>query len=519
MKRTKRPIKRTRTATKPAITLTWAMTDPDLFGKVFGSPSFWTWKAVAKLIDGIPLTEQREIDLYRECTGRTKLPTKPVRRLIILAGRRAGKDRFESAVSVWRGALCADWRRHQSAGEGAVVILLDADKKQAAILRKYCAGLLEAPLLAREVARSTGDVTEFKNGASLEIATNDARLVRGRSAVAVLGSESCHWKTDEHAASSDEEVVGAAEPSMAMCHDGGLLMLGSSVYRKRGYMFRKWKDLFGNDEAEDICWFAPSATMNPKLPAHVVERALAEDPIKARAEYLNVWRDDQAGFLPPEVVEACTDWDVIERLPELGDTYVAFADAAGGTGKDSYAFCIAHVEADGTVMVDVIRERKPPVVPSQVIAEFADLLRAYRVTEVRGDNAGSGFHAGEWDRHQMPFRKYEWTTSENYLTALPVLLARRARLLDNKTLRNQLTALERTISASDKETVSHPKHGNAHDDVATAVCGALVWALKAAKIAAFESKLVAPVAMGNRARAAVPGGSYLGNADVFVPPT
>src|SRR5262249_59179668 len=118
MKRTNRPAKRPARsiATKAAVTLTQAMADPALFGRVFGSPSFWTWRTVAKLIDGIPLTEQREIELFKQCTGRTKLPTKPVRRLIILAGRRAGKDRFESAVSVWRGALCADWRRYQSAG-------------------------------------------------------------------------------------------------------------------------------------------------------------------------------------------------------------------------------------------------------------------------------------------------------------------------------------------------------------------------------------------------------------------
>jgi group II intron reverse transcriptase/maturase len=112
----------------------------------------------------------------------------------------------------------------------------------------------------------------------------NARLVRGRSAIAVLGSECCHWRTDEHAASSDEEVVGAAEPSMAMCPDGGLLLLGSSVHRKRGYMFRKWKELYGNNEAEGVCWFAPSAVMNPALPVHVVDRALAEDAHKARAE-------------------------------------------------------------------------------------------------------------------------------------------------------------------------------------------------------------------------------------------
>jgi len=35
-----------------------------LFGGTFGASSFWTWKAVAKLIDGVPLTVQREIDLF-----------------------------------------------------------------------------------------------------------------------------------------------------------------------------------------------------------------------------------------------------------------------------------------------------------------------------------------------------------------------------------------------------------------------------------------------------------------------
>jgi hypothetical protein len=47
----------------PAITLTAALNDPNLFGKVFANPTYWTWKVVAKLIDGVPLTEQREIDL------------------------------------------------------------------------------------------------------------------------------------------------------------------------------------------------------------------------------------------------------------------------------------------------------------------------------------------------------------------------------------------------------------------------------------------------------------------------
>lgn len=71
------------------------------------------------------------------------------------------------------------------------MVLLGADRKQAAILRRYCQGLLHAPLLAAEVVRQTDEVIEFRNAASLEIATNDARLVRGRSAIAVTGIPEC----------------------------------------------------------------------------------------------------------------------------------------------------------------------------------------------------------------------------------------------------------------------------------------------------------------------------------------
>jgi hypothetical protein len=456
----------------PLISLSRALTDPALFGKTFSAPSFWTWRVVAKLIDGIPLTEPREIELFKQCTGCSELPSKPVGRLILLAGRRAGKDRFLSAVAVWRAALCCDWRQYVSAGEQAVVILLGADKKQAGILRRYSEGLLRAPMLAQEIMRQTGEVIEFRNGASLEIATNDARLVRGRSAIAVLGSECCHWKTDEHAASSDEEVVGAAEPSMAMCPDGGLLLLGSSVHRKVGYMHRQYKKLHGNDDSEDICWFAPSAVMNPVLPAHVIDKAIAEDAPKARAEFLNVWREDLSDFIPLDVIESCTEFGVHERPPQPGIKYVAYCDAAGGTDTDSFSIAIAHRGAPH--MLDLVRERKPRFVPSQVIAEYAQLLKLYKVTEVQGDKFALGFHADEWKSQGIKFVPCERTTSENYLSALPLLLTGRLRLLDNTALRTQLAALERRVGAGDRETVSRPQHASAHDDLATAACGALV---------------------------------------------
>jgi hypothetical protein len=54
----------------PDILLTQAMSDPVLFGSVFQNETFWTWKVVAKIIDGIRLTEEREIALFELCSGR-----------------------------------------------------------------------------------------------------------------------------------------------------------------------------------------------------------------------------------------------------------------------------------------------------------------------------------------------------------------------------------------------------------------------------------------------------------------
>ena len=142
-----------------------------------------------------------------------------------------------------------DWRRVLSRGERGVVLLVGADREQATILRRYCRGLVEVPLIAREVSRDVHGVIEFRNRAALEVVANDARLIRGRSALAVIGTKAAHWRTGEENASSDAEVIAAAKPSMAMTPGGGLLILSSSPYRKSGVMYERWRTLWLGVEA------------------------------------------------------------------------------------------------------------------------------------------------------------------------------------------------------------------------------------------------------------------------------
>jgi hypothetical protein len=180
---------------------------------------------------------------------------------------------------------------------------------------------------------------------------------------------------------------------------------------------------------------------------------------------------DLRDLIPLDLIEGCTEFGVHERSPQPDIKYVAYCDASSGVA-DSFALAVAHRGAP--CVLDVVRERKPRFVPAQVIAEFAQLLRHYDITEVQGDRYAIGFHQAEWASHGIKFLPCERTTSENYLHALPLLLAGRFCLLDNMTLRSQLSSLERRVGAGDRETVSHPQHASAHDDVACAACGALV---------------------------------------------
>ena len=58
---------------------------------------------------------------------------------------------------------------------------------------------------------------------------------------------------------------------MAMCPDGGLLMLGPAVYRKRGYMHRKYKKLLGNDDGDGHLLVCAVGGDEPAAPAAVVD--------------------------------------------------------------------------------------------------------------------------------------------------------------------------------------------------------------------------------------------------------
>jgi hypothetical protein len=176
-----------------------------------------------------------------------------------------------------------------------------------------------------------------------------------------------------------------------------------------------------------------------------------------------------------ELVEAVTVPGRHELPRVSGARYFGFADPSGGR-QDSFTLAICHQGEGGKVILDVLRERRPPFQPKAVVAEFSETLKAFGIFEVGADRYAGEWVASAFAEQGVTVKASEKTASELYLNLLPLVSNGSVELLDNKRLLSQLTGLERRTRAGGKDLIAHYPGG--HDDLANAVAGAFVAAGK-----------------------------------------
>ncbi len=227
---------------------------------------------------------------------------------------------------------------------------------------------------------------------------------------------------------------------------------------------------------------------NPDLPQSIIDKALDRDHAAASAEYLAEFRTDVEGFLTREAVEACVTLGVRERPSERKHGYVCFVDPSGGS-SDAFTLAIAHTE-NKTQILDLIRERKPPFSPEQVVEEFAKIVRSYRCTKVYGDRYGGEWPREQFRKHGVNYEPSEKPKSELYRDLLPLINSGAVDLLEHDRLVTQLTSLERRTARGGRDSIDHAP--GAHDDIANSVAGALALAYKQPGVPNFRNVIVFP---------------------------
>jgi len=452
------------------MTILDAMHDPALFGPWFEDRASWrAWEAFLAALFGLTFDGEDAAALFATRTGRTASLSAPAREGWVIVGRRGGKSRIAALVAVYL-ACFRDYRAHLAPGEVGTLAVIAADRRQARTVMRYIVGFLDGvPMLRQLVANRTKETVELANRVAIEVHTASFRAVRGYSLIGVICDEIAFWSTDDGAANPDTEILNGLRPGMATM-PGALLLAISSPYARRGALWDAHRKHYGQDGDPVLVWQAPTTAMNPAVDRQVIADAYAADEAAAAAEYGAEFRRDIESFVSREAVEAVVVPGRRELPPVSDRRYLPFVDPSGGS-QDSMTLAIAHQE-NGRAVLDVVRERKPPFNPSEVVAEFAATLKAYRVASVSGDR-----YAGEWPRerfreHGVAYEPAEKTKSEIYGELLPLVNSDRVELLDNPRLVGQLCGLERRTSRAGRDSIDHAP--GAHDDVANAAAGAIL---------------------------------------------
>ena len=435
-----------------------------LLSGTFAGKTWAAWRAVLKAAFALDLTAAERVTVAA-LTDRETLPSRPVRELWLFIGRRSGKSIIAALQAVW--ATCC--RSYQlAAGEIGIFMVLASDRRQARVIKKYISGFLHAhPSLEALIANETAEAIELTNNLVIEIHTCSFRSLRGYTCIGAAVDEVAFWQSDD-AANPDREVLVALRAAMAS-QPAAMLVGLTSVYSRRGEVWRIYEKYFGNNDAPNVLVVNGSTTsLNPTISQSLIDAAYADDPIAAAAEFGGEFRRDVVGFVDREVVEACTMTGRHELPPSAGTKYHAFTDPSGGSNC-SFTLAIAHRGRDKHVVIDAVREVTPPFSPDTVVGDFAQLLGTYGVTTIYSDRYAGQWPVERWRVNGITCRPAKKTASELLRDMLPLLNSGRLELLDHPRTVAQLLALERRTSSSGRELISHPPRG--FDDLIVSVAG------------------------------------------------
>jgi hypothetical protein len=449
------------------MTILDAIRDPSLFGPWFRDPSTWrAWFAFLAALFALPMTDA-ELTIYRRHTGRQDPPGEPVREGWVIAGRRGGKSFIAALVAVFVSCF-RSYDDVLAPGERGTLMVLAADRRQARTVFRYIDGLISGvAMLARMVESRTAEAIHLGNRISIEVHTASFRAVRGYTLIGVIADEIAFWRSDE-STNPDAEIIAALRPGMATV-PGALLLGISSPYSRRGVLWEAHRKHYGEDGDPVLVWQAPTSAMNPSVDPEVIRRAYEEDEASASAEYGAEFRRDIESFVSREAVDAVVIPGRLELPPIEGVQYQGFCDPSGGS-SDSMTLAVAHKD-DGSAVLDLVREVRPPFSPEVVVQDFAETLKRYRISQVTGDRYGAEWVAEAFRRVGITYRPAEKAKSDIYREFLPAINSQTVELLDHAKLIAQLCALERRTARGGRDSIDHPPNG--HDDVVNAAAGAV----------------------------------------------
>ena len=409
----------------PIIPMRTALADPDLLARALPGDTFRPHRILLTAAFGEALDDD-ERKVFWQFTGRSHEPGQRVNEFCVVAGRRTAKTSgLMSTAATYLAALC-DHRDSLRPAETGVLLCLAQDQRVARQILNYVEEYItKSPILRPRFIRRTEELIELTNNITVEVRPASARSLRGPTYIGIFADELAHWRVDEFYENPDIQVIGAARPGGMTTH--APLFMASSPRARRGMLWDTYNRHFGPKGDPDILVACGTTrAFNPTISQAAVDRELERDPETNRAEYLGEFRSDLEAYVRLEAVEACISKGVHERPWTYGVTYYAFMDPATGSGQDSWTLCIGHVRDGNVIVIDLLREWRPPFKAHEVVEEICSLCRTYYVYKIVSDKTGKWVESQFAHQHGVAIETSAKVKHDLYVNLLPYVNSTRA---------------------------------------------------------------------------------------------
>lgn len=397
----------------------------------------------------------------------------------LVMGARSGKSYVTGGLySAWR-AIVADLSG-LAPGESATALAVAPDLRLARQTLRFARGAIErVPHLARLVEGVTADSFSIRrpDGRLVAIealpATRGGSAVRGRTLVSAVCDEFAFFRDDQSAV-NDRDLYNALAPRVLT---GGDVVLESTPWSESGVLYELFRDEWGRPQTALVA-HGPTVLMRPGESKRI-DQEFARDPVNAEREFNAAFMSTGTGsFIDSAALARCVDPDHRRPLePDPQFSAVAAIDLA--FSGDASAITIPRVEGNMLMVAhwEEIRPRKgSPLKPSEVIRRFAEVALEHGCRRLYGDR-----HYAEAAREWLSGTGVSLVTIDagldakvkRYQRARTLIEEQKVILPDVPRLLGQLREIRIKAVPGGTWSITHPRRGGAHGDLAASLVVAL----------------------------------------------
>lgn len=326
-----------------------------------------------------------ERDIARDMFGGVEVIPPGARDVLVLrCGRGSGKTTLTVAYCVYR-MLTADLSGCAPGDRPAVLAVSPGRDTTEEALAKAL-GLVEHSVLKKDVGTRAAKRFSLKRSIDgrtvwfmARAKSMAGRSMRGISIISALIDEAEFVApTNPLAAISDAEILNAVMPRLMT---GGTMVLASTPWPAESETSKLFTANFGSPTTA-VAAFAPTLALNPSM-ASRIEKERERNPSNALREYDCIVSDAEGSFYDSATIEAAIDRTIVPT----GSRASAGLDLAHR--RDSSSIVIVERQGGRVAVVYIDRlhpKPKAPLVPSQVIEQFAIAARAHGCTVAMQDS-------------------------------------------------------------------------------------------------------------------------------------